>query len=276
VYALPSHPGAALHVVSAWVAPGKTTFTVDGPLPSDGKGRAPTILALALALGAIAAWRRARWRVRILRRLARARARLPALAPIAARAGVPLLLVALLARGACDARGPARALELGTGVRATASVEARIGDGPWRRCGYERLAASHACDGLVVAYDGMANLLNDAPPSWGFNTPAILASASAPGVELRVRLSARLAGRYWMAASGGTAALEVSGEAPRTVGRELVTYADAGERTIELRAAVPGTSWAFAFVREDALIPPRPHLAPPPDAPPPEVRAIRY
>ncbi len=30
VYALPSRPGSSLHVVSAWVAPGRTTFTVDG------------------------------------------------------------------------------------------------------------------------------------------------------------------------------------------------------------------------------------------------------
>src|SRR6185369_8894670 len=40
VYAYPTVPGGHLHVVSAWLAPGHTTFTIDGPLPSDGDGRA--------------------------------------------------------------------------------------------------------------------------------------------------------------------------------------------------------------------------------------------
>src|SRR5262249_40535393 len=36
VYAYPATPTGSLHVMSAWVAPGRTTFTCDGPLPSDG------------------------------------------------------------------------------------------------------------------------------------------------------------------------------------------------------------------------------------------------
>jgi hypothetical protein len=35
VYALPSAPGSELSVVAAWVPPGLTTFTPNGPLPSD-------------------------------------------------------------------------------------------------------------------------------------------------------------------------------------------------------------------------------------------------
>lgn len=272
VYAFPSRPDSMLHVVSAWVAPGRTTFTVDGALPSDGNGRAFSLLALALAIAAVAAWLRPRWRIRILRRLARARTRLPRLAHLAARVGIPLALFILLIRGCADERRPARALELGTGLRATASVDARGDGGPWQSCDYARLTAVYACDGLVVAYDAMANLLNDAPPSWGFNTPAIYATAYVPGVELRIRLRERLAGRYWMAANTRAATVDISGEEPRAVERTIVDYADTGERTIEIRAPVPTSWWSFTFIREDALLPSRKHLRPPPDEPPPELR----
>ncbi|HWU91336.1 MAG TPA: hypothetical protein VN253_28915, partial [Kofleriaceae bacterium] len=275
VYAYPSRPGGHLHVVAAWVAPGRTTFTVDGPLPSDGKGRALSLLALLAGAAGIAVWCVARWRVRILRRAARGRARLRGAAPALARVGVPLAVLALLVRGACDERRPARALELGSGLRPTASVEARAGDGAWQACSYARLTGSYMCQGLLVAYDAMAALLNDAPPSWGFNTPAIAASAYVPGVEMRVRLRARLAGRYWMAASERTAVVEVSGEAQRVVDRAIAEYADEGERQIELRAEIPVTAWSFTFVREDTLLTPREHLRTPPDAPPPELRRIR-
>jgi hypothetical protein len=275
VFALPSRPGATLHVVSAWVAPGRTTFTADGPLPSDGRGRGPAALALLLAIAGMVVWSVARWRVRVLRRLARWRAGVPALARTAARVGVPLALVALLVRGCRDERGPVLALELGSGLRGTAEVEARGFDGAWKACDYARLTGSYVCDGLVVAYDAMANLLNDAPPSWGFNTPAIIASAYAPGVELRVRLGGVLAGRYWTAVSEGQVLLEVSGEEAREIDRAIIDYVDKGERAIVLRAPVPMTWWSFTFVREDTLLPRRAHLRRPPEEPPAEVRAIR-
>ncbi|HWO19728.1 MAG TPA: hypothetical protein VNO30_13175 [Kofleriaceae bacterium] len=273
VYALPSHPGASLHVVAAWVAPGRTTFTADGPLPSDGRGLPLAALALlVMALGS-AAWAVPRWRVRILRHLARLRARARRLARPAVRIGVPLALVALVARGCRDEYRPALALELGAGLRGTATVEARGADGAWHDCGYTLWTGGYVCPGLAVAYDAMAGLLNDAPPSWAFNTPAIAASAFVPGVELRVRLRERLAGRYWMAASEGTARLAVSGEPGRDVDRTIVDYADTGDRSIELRAAIPTAWWSFTFVREDTLFPPREHLRAPPDEPPPELGA---
>jgi hypothetical protein len=213
--------------------------------------------------------------VRVLRRLARWRAGVPALARKVARVGVPLALVVLLVRGCRDERGPTRALELGTGLRATAEVEARGIDGVWKACDYAPLTGSYVCGGLAVAYDAMANLLNDAPPSWGFNTPAILASAYAPGVELRVRLRARLDGRYWTAVSEDQISLEVAGEQAREIDRAIVDYEDKGEREVVLRAAIPMTWWAFTFVREDTLLPDRAHLRRPPAEAPAELRAIR-
>jgi hypothetical protein len=272
IYALPTIPGGRLHVVSAWVAPGRTTFTLDGALPSDGKGLVWTILAIVAALAAIVAWRVPRLRARILRRVARARRRAPQVARVALQAGVPLALIMLLAKGCADTSGPMRALELGTGLRGGAIVEARTTDGDWQTCDYSRVTAVYTCDGLLQAYDGMAALLNDARPSWAFNTPGIVAYALRDEVELRVRATGELDGTYWIAASS-TASLSVSGEMPRDVERAVVAYSG-GRRTIELRAALPKEHWYFTMVREDQIIPARDFLAKPPDAAPAAIHRI--
>jgi hypothetical protein len=281
VFALPSRRGSALHVVSAWVAPGRTTFTVDGRLPSDGKGLPLTVLAALAAAVGLAVWSRARWRVRALRGLVRLRVGVPWLVRGAARIGVPLALLALAVRGCRDELRPARALELGAGVRATAVVEARGADGAWQGCAYSRVTSAYVCEGLLMAYDGIAGLLNDALPSWGFNTPAIVATAYAPGVEVRIRLRARIAGRYWTAVSEGRYELAIEGEPEREIDRAVLDYGDEDEdgdrgreRGVELRAVVPMSWWALTFVREDTLIPPREHLRAPPEEPPPALRAI--
>ena len=276
VYALPTITDGKLHVVSAWVAPGKTTFTVDGPLPSDGAGRILSLLALLLGLAGIVAWRLRRVRFAILHRLALERRRLPRLLGLATRYGIPLACIALLARGCRDDRSITQSLELGTGARATATVEGRTGDGPWQTCDYSRLEGVHYCDGLVIATDGMAATLNDSAPSWGFNTPAILVTPDEPDAEVRIRLRGRLSGTYWTAASAGSATLEVEGDQQRVVTRSILTYGDEGEREIEIRAKLPSyDAWSFTFVHEDTLLPPRPFLDPPPATAPPAIRAIR-
>ena len=273
VYALPSIPGGKLRVVAAWVAPGTTTFSVDGALPSDGSGLVWTLAACVLAAAAIVAWRIRRVRLRILRRAAGARRRLPRLAMLAAQIGVPLVVIVLFAKGCADTSGPLRALELGTGVRASSAVvQARTTDGAWRECTYSRLTAIYTCDGLLQAYDGMTALLNDARPSWAFNTPGVIAFALRDEVELRIRVRAELSGTYWIAASS-TVALAVSGEPPRDAGRAVIVY-DGGERTIEVRAAVPQQAWAFTMVREDTIVPDRSYLVKPPETAPAAIHRI--
>lgn len=275
VYALPTIPDGRLRVVSAWVAPGRTTFTVDGPLPSDGKGRALSLLAGLVALAGVVAWSIRRVRLRILRQLARWRARLPRVGHVVARIGVPVLLLVLLLRGCREDGGSAPSLELGAGLRATAKVDARVGGGRWQRCAYSALEGAHLCPGVAVVSDGMVQQLNDTWPSWDLNTPAIVATSLASDVELRIRLSARLAGTYWARVSDGAATLAVEGEPARELSRDVLTYVDRGERSIVLRARPSSARWSFTFVREDTLLPPRAYLVPPPDAPPPAVRAIR-
>jgi hypothetical protein len=274
VYAYPTIPGGRLHVVAAWLAPGHTTFTIDGPLPSDHDGRAITFLAALTAAACVAVFRRRRWRLRVLRWVAARRASWRTLGGLAIRAGVPLALAILFMRGCFDTVDEARALVLGGGVRATASVEAREQGGEWQACDYVRLTGEYTCDGLVTAHDATATMLNDAAPSWGFITPAIVASADIPDVEIRIRLRARLLGAYYAAASDESTELAVDGEPVRTIDHERIAYVDRGERAIEIRAPVPMTTWSFTFVHEDTLVPERPFLAGPPQDPPARVRAI--
>ena len=272
VYAQRSTPTSNLSVVSAWVLPGKTTFTVDGPLPSDGKGRWLSILALLAGIAGIVVWKLPRLRIRVLRRIARARSRIPTLTRVAP-IGVPVVIAVLLIKGCVDSGGPTDALELGTGIRGNATVEARLSGGDWQTCDYHRIQGWYICEGLLAAYDGMTGLLNDATPSWGFNTPGIVASADVAGVDMRVRFRERLSGTYWMATNGDGVTLEVSGEGDRVVDRAIVVYGDEGTRTIELEAKIPTTSWQFTFVREQTLIPSRAYLDKPPENPPPTLGA---
>ena len=275
VYAYPTIRGGHLHVVAAWLAPGHTTFTIDGPLPSDGDGRALSLVAALVAAACVAIFGRRAWRWRVLRWFAHRRAGWRGLGELAIRLGVPLALVVLVMRGCVDRVTGIRALELGSGLRPTASVEARPRDGDWQACDYVRLTGAFECNGLVTVYDGTASLLNDAAPSWAFVTPAIIASADTSDVEIRIRLRARLSGTYWAAVSEDSVEFAHEGEPVRTISRQQLTYVDRDASAIELRARVPITGWSFTFVREDTLVPDRPFLAGPPDDAPPEVRAIR-
>ena len=275
VFALPTIAGGTLHVVSAWVAPGITTFTCDGPLPSDGKGTALTVLALLAAIGGAVAWRIPRLRRRALRWLARGHRALSVRGADIARIGVPVVLLALVVRGCVDRQRPARALEVGTGLYGGATVEARSGRNgadEWQHCGYSALDAAYSCPGLLEVHDGMVNLLNDAPPSWAFNTPGLVAAADVPGVEMRVTLDMRLGGRYWAGASKA-AELRIDGER-HPLGRAILSLGDGGAHHVQLLAAVPTDGLAITMVSEDTLVPPRAFLDGPPSQAPAAVRAI--
>lgn len=275
VYAYPTVVGGKLHVVAAWLAPGRTTFTCDGPLPSDHAGRGVSLLALLAAAACVAIWTRARWRGRVLRWVGRHRARGAVVVRWAMRVGVPLAFVALLVRGWRDGAGPTRALQLGSGLRSVATVEARkIGDSAWELCDYSRISGDYHCDGLLTAYDATTTLINDAAPSWPFVTPALAASADTVGVEMRVRVRARLDGLYHVAVSEGMAELSVEGEASRELDNVQLHYVDRGERVVELHSKVPMTAWTFTMVRDDTVVPPRPFLAGPPEEASAPVRAI--
>jgi hypothetical protein len=277
VYAQPSIKGGTLHVVSAWLAPGRTTFTCDGPLPSDGKGRILSLLAALVALASIIVWGVARWRGRVLRRAARGRAWVRARTGRLLEYGVPALIGAMLVFGIVSDRAGAGAILVGSsGLRASAKVEARTAEGPWSTCGFSSMTGTYSCDGVVQVYDGTTTLLNDAPPSWAFITPAILATAEVPGVEIRVTRRLRLAGRYWAGASTGTAKMIVGTDFTHEFGTRSTMEIPKGSYTVELTAPVPEgiTPLALALVQEKTLIVDQSFLVVPPAAPPANVSAI--
>ena len=76
VCAHPTVPGGHFMVASAWVKPGRTVFTCDGPLPSDHDGLLISVAAWVFAVVAMVVWSRRRWRMRVLRRAAAWRGRL--------------------------------------------------------------------------------------------------------------------------------------------------------------------------------------------------------
>lgn len=232
-----------VQVVSAWLSPGRTTFTVDAPLPSDGAGRIPAVIALIVCVAIVLLWSRRRvWTLRKLSRMPRVRIPLVVIIPL------------LFARGCFDEVRPARAFLVGTGIRPVATVEARSG-GDWTECDYAPLRGEYDCDGLVIVTDTTATLVNDAPPSWPFITPAVIANAYGPGVEVRIRRKLALHGRYWAAASHPTS-LSLDGREHAVKAQETLVLDDR-ERMIEWRAKLPYPQpLHVVLVAEDALMPP--------------------
>src|SRR6185369_2266230 len=99
VYAYPTVRGGLLHVVAAWLATGHTTFTIDGPLPSDGDGRGLSLVAALVAAACVAIFGRRAWRWRALHWFAHRRSGWRIAGELAVRGGVPLALAVLAMRG---------------------------------------------------------------------------------------------------------------------------------------------------------------------------------
>jgi hypothetical protein len=274
VYALPSVPSSELSVVAAWIPPGVTTFTADGPLPSDGNGRWLARLAAALALAIIIIWSWPRLRRRSLRVLARGHLRL--------RAGwrrhrrralliaVPGAAVLLLVVGALGDRGPGDAVTIGNGLRGEARVQARLPGGRWRECDYHRLRGTYRCADLIDVGDALGQVLEPPPPSWRMVTPVIRVrrERTEPGpVEFRIRLTDELEGAYRARVRHGTATVEVDDRPAKNLDPEHRVKLDRGHHRLTFEGRV-GRPWAdLAFVRADALEPTRRYPEPPAEPP---------
>jgi hypothetical protein len=271
VYALPSFDGARLNVVAAWLPPGETTFSPSGPLPSDTRGRVPTALAL---LGIAAFLARGRLATRGLTRLeawTRGTAWIGRHAERLAIGAVGSLVLAAFVAGFLASRRPARALQIGNGLRAGARVEIRSAGGPWQRCRYTAWSGTFRCPGRVVVRDVVASLLNDAPPSLPFNVPAIEVSAGSADDEVALTLEAPLEGEYWAGTSGGSVRLAIPGELDATVSDQQSSHhfrRAEGAREITLTAPVPAKgALRIAFVQRERLDPERAYPRAPDEAP---------
>jgi hypothetical protein len=261
VYALPAFDGAQLDVVAAWLPPGETTFRPSGPLPSDGRGRFATVLAV-LGIGSFVASRRyerlRQGSLSLWTRGASWIARHAAWLAVAAASSVALVI---LGTGFLGSRRPAAALQVGNGLRAGARVEIRSPGGPWQPCRYRALSGTYRCPGNVVVEDVVASLLNDAPPSLPFNVPAIQISSGSAEEEVAVTLEAELAGRYWAETNGAAVQLGIAGEPSAELSsvqsQHDVVPVDAA-RQIALLANVPAKGvLQIAFVQRDRLDPER-------------------
>ena len=278
VYAMPATTDGTLHVVAAWVAPGRTTFTCDGPLPSDGHGRVLSLLAALLAVASIVVWRRRRWRSQSLRVVARARRWLSARQRTLVRIAVPVGVLSLLLVGILARRRPAGAILVGSsGMRATATVEARKEGGDWQTCELVSLTGIYECEDVVSVADTTANLMNDAPPSWAFITPAITITPSLIGVEVRITRELPLGGTYWFATNRGEVTFRAGDALEHTIkpGPRTLAEIPGGSYRAEITTTLAeGLPQSIAIVRADTLVPERAFLAAPPASAPAGIRAI--
>lgn len=271
VYALPATPGAPTHVLAAWLPPGKTSFRPSGPLPSDGQGRAFSALAALLALTSIGWGRWPGLRERVLPRATRYREWLSMHRGSVGAGAAGALLLALLVASIVSSRRPTSALRLGAGLWGGARVHARRPGGPWSPCNYSLLRGGYLCPGKVLVQDTLTGLLNDAPPSLSFTVPAIHVAPSAHALEVRVRLTARLAGEYWAGTSGGRVRLSLDGEPDLVLTEDQQSYfgeTGATSREVTLVAAAPTKrALQIAFVRRDRLDPERGYTPAPETSP---------
>jgi hypothetical protein len=261
VYAVLSTKNAKLHVVGAWLPPGRSTFRPTGSLPADGRGRGLSLSAVLIALAGAGVSLRARTRVPVLRAMVAVARRVRR---EQARLAIALLLLVplgLLLSAWVSSTRVAVALEVGSGLVGGAEVQARHGAGDWHGCGYSPLHGAYRCPGPLLVQDSAADLLLDAPPSYPFAVPAVVLATSARAADVRVRLTSRWVGEYWAQTSGAPVKLVIDGGPSRQLdGVQRTLRFEPAERARELvleTSLGPWQTLKIALVRRDRLDPDR-------------------
>ncbi|HUH02313.1 MAG TPA: hypothetical protein VML75_09970 [Kofleriaceae bacterium] len=272
VYAYPAVPGGPLRVVAAWLPPGRTSFRPDGPLPSDGRGLPLSVLAIAIIVAIEMIWSVRRWRLWMLRRMARGRRRLAGPARLLGWGALGAGAIALVVFGAIGSTKAARSLQLGHGLVGDAVVQARKPGEAWQDCGYSAVRGAYRCDDLLFVEDGLAALLNDAPPSWAFVTPSIRVVAEDPPVEFRIKHAVRLGGSYQAASRDGPVELDIDGEHKVVGGQTSIDLGRTRDRTVTLEGTARNKALVLTMVRWDSIDPKRRYPGVP-ERPPPSVSA---
>jgi hypothetical protein len=268
VYAFPATVGGNRHVLAAWLPPGTTHFRSDGSLPSDSDG---TVLSISAALSMIAlviAWSRRRYRSFLLRWFARMRRtrRLPRFAP---HLVVALVAASILVWGAIASSEPARALQLGSGIRPTATVEYKAADGTWTECDYLHSIGEFRCDTRAAIRDTTVALVNDEQVGWPYTTPAFaIFPLEGSLIHVRVTFERRLAGTYWTKSTDTPVDITIDSAAPVTTDKQRAIELVDRDHTIVVQAPPTAVPIWVTFVREDTLLPDL-QLPLAPDEPPP-------
>jgi hypothetical protein len=274
VYGVPATRGATGRVVAAWLPPGVSELRADGPLPSDGDGTVPSLLASLVILASIAGFRSSRLRARlgglVDALVAPVRTRGPLVSAVALAAGAVVLAVSGVSRH----DEPALALDLFTGFARDAWVEVRgEDDDEWTVCEHERLTGIADCGDLGYVQSRIGETVNDQHFSWRFATPSIVAKMSEPA-EVRITMRRRLAGEYLFAPYGrlSSGRLLVEGLPPVALESRTkrVAVDDGGTRNVVLHLVFgEPTEGGVGFVLANAVDRDRSSDVPiPPDAPP--------
>ncbi len=254
---VPAVIGGRAGVVAAWLPPGIAHFTVDGPLRSDRAGWPFAGVSLLGIIAGLVVWR-SRWRWRLLYKYVRVRnavATRPAVLHAVGAATLTLLLVGI---GMRDCVRAEPALLVGTGVRASATVTARVGDGPWQTCGYRPTLGQYECLDVVTVDDGVTALLYDDAASWRYPTPGVRVMAQQYGITVRVEMQRRIHGRYWGAATNNRGSIRVGEQAFVLDHQFAAEFSQASVATVTVEVTDPPLDgWFMTLVREDALAPAR-------------------
>ena len=254
---VPAVEGGRAGVIAAWLPPGLAHFTVDGPLRSDRAGWPFAGLSLFGIIAGLVVWR-TRWRWRLLYRYVRLRDAVLARPVILHAAGAGTLTLLLVAVGLRDWVRPEPALLVGTGVRASATVTARLGDGPWQTCGYRPALGQYECADLVTVNDGVTALLYDDAASWRYPTPGIRVMAQQYGITVRVEMQRRINGRYWGAATDDRGSIRVGEQAYVLDHQFAAEFPNSDDVAVTVEVTDPPLDgWFMTLVREDALAPAR-------------------
>ena len=264
---VPAVEGGRAGVVAAWLSPGIAHFTVDGSLRSDRAGWPVAGLSLVGIVIGVVMWRtRLRWW--LLFKYVRTRNALatrPALLHMLGAGTLTLLLVGI---GLRDWVRAEPALLVGTGVRASANVTARVGDGPWHTCGYRPALGQYACADIVTVNDGVTALLYDDAASWRYPTPGIRIMAQQYGITVRVEMQRHIHGRYWGAATDNRGNMRVGDQTFVLNHQFAAEFSNSDDVPVTVEITDPPLDgWFMTFVREDALAPAR-AVKPMPVAPP--------
>jgi hypothetical protein len=212
----------------------------------------------------------------VLRELARGRARVGNSVGKVIELGVPVLSIGLLVAALVASRSPAAAILVGSSsVRPVATVEARAGGEIWQDCSFSPATGVYRCEGVVNVSDSSVNLLNDAPPSWAFITPAIVASPETSGVRVRITRKLRLGGAYWVGADHGTVTMTAGDDFTHEFSKRSTLEIPTGTDTVVLETTLQDSgATSITIVDEDTLVPARAYLAPPPAMAPAAISAI--
>lgn len=256
VYASPIAKGEDLHVLSAWLAPGKHIFSPDRRLPSDGAGRSLTWLGALLVILITAVFAHWRIRLRVLKVCAHLRGQLLQRKRHVQIVGLAGFAFLMLVVGAKKHFAPKSVLRVGNALRSTAKVEAKEVDGKWQECDYSALRGAYRCGDLLQVADGDQKIINDQPPSWPYPTPVIdlwSDRIDREPVEFRITLERRLGGEFWAATTGGSLLMQIDERMAVPVGGKKKYKLDDKEHKFVLTGTLRGKRLSFTFLDTDTL-----------------------